>query len=507
MDLLPRVIEMRERVLAWLAGLQVSEQGFGVYADSAFQRQAGPPGMLLPGTYNATHCLVLLGAYDDLTPAQAGEVAAFLNQFQRPEGAYRIPEMAADEIYYPDFEYIDLHITNYTLGALASLGQAPARPLAFMERYDSAEKLSRWLAARQMTEPWTEGNYIVNLASLYAYGLENGEERYRPLLGQLLDWHAAHQDPASGYWYDPATGDLTSAMAGAAHNLHLYYSLNRPVPRFEQIVDHCLAILEGVSSACLDIDVVDILANLHPYGYRQAEIEAYLERKLTALLDFQNPDGGFADTCEGVRLFDGWTRYQEPQGLSNSFSTWFRCATIGMICQTLYPAAPVKWRFRNTLGMGYFNPRPPAQEGGVFQSERMTQDAQVPALAPALARAGQSLSAGPAATFGPEAEEVLARIRQKLASLPPERLAAAEAEYQIDLSGGAGGSLSISISAGGIRVMPGANERARVCLATSAGTLNKLLDGKLNATVAYMTKKLKIRGDVALAMKLEGLLR
>jgi putative sterol carrier protein len=38
-------------------------------------------------------------------------------------------------------------------------------------------------------------------------------------------------------------------------------------------------------------------------------------------------------------------------------------------------------------------------------------------------------------------------------------------------------------------------------------TLNKLLDGKLNATVAYMTKKLKIRGDIALAMKLESLLR
>jgi len=32
------------------------------------------------------------------------------------------------------------------------------------------------------------------------------------------------------------------------------------------------------------------------------------------------------------------------------------------------------------------------------------------------------------------------------------------------------------------------------------------LDGKLNATVAYMTKKLKIRGDLALAMKLGSLL-
>jgi len=49
--------------------------------------------------------------------------------------------------------------------------------------------------------------------------------------------------------------------------------------------------------------------------------------------------------------------------------------------------------------------------------------------------------------------------------------------------------------------------QARVTLSISPETLNKLLDGKLNATVAYMTKKLKIRGDIAPAMKLESLLR
>ena len=499
MDLYPRVLEMRQRTLEWFASLQAPEQGFGVHADSAFHQKSDFPGMYLPGTYNATNCLFLLGAYEAISSEQANSLAKFFNRFQRSNGAYRIPEIQPDEIYYPDFEYIDLHTTNYTLGALALIGRAPASPLAFMERYDTPEKLGNWLSARQMTEPWTEGNYIVNVASFYAYLLENSDERYRPLLDQLLDWHATHQDPDSGYWYDPVTQDLTSAMAGAAHNLHLYYYLNYPVPRFEKIVDHCLGILEGVSSACLDIDVVDILANLHVYGYRQAEIEDYLERKLVALLDFQNPDGGFADVREGVRLFDGWESYQEPQGLSNTFATWFRCATVGMICHVLYPAKREQWHFRNTLGMGYFNPRLPETRPGISRSERITTQTSIPSAPVKIATAP--------ATFGTEAEKMLERVQEKLADLDPARLANAEAIYQIDITGAEGGSMSIIISGNSADVDAGENPQARVCLSISADTLSKLLDGKLNATVAYMTKKLKIRGDITLAMKLEALLR
>jgi hypothetical protein len=60
---------------------------------------------------------------------------------------------------------------------------------------------------------------------------------------------------------------------------------------------------------------------------------------------------------------------------------------------------------------------------------------------------------------------------------------------------------------GKARVQAGESPQARVCLSPSADTLSKLLDGKRNVIVAYMTQKLKIRGDIALAMKLEALLR
>jgi hypothetical protein len=219
------------------------------------------------------------------------------------------------------------------------------------------EVLKDWLAKRDMSNPWTEGNNIVNIASFYFVFAEQGDRRMKALIEHLLEWHEETQDPQTGYWLDedarPPVHPMV-AMAGAAHNFHIYYYLNRSLKFVERIVDHCLSfVADGVTSACVDIDVVDILCNMHKFGYRASDIEKGLEKKLADLLDFQNDDGGFSDVCEGDRRFDGWNTYVEPQGISNCFATWFRSATIGMICEILFPET-FPWYFRNTIGIGYF---------------------------------------------------------------------------------------------------------------------------------------------------------
>jgi hypothetical protein len=79
----------------------------------------------------------------------------------------------------------------------------------------------------------------------------------------------------------------------------------------------------------------------------------WLRRKLLALLDFQNDDGGFCDELQGVRRQDGWVGgYSEPQGLSNTFATWFRWIAIAMIADVLWPGL-YPWKFRRMIGIGY----------------------------------------------------------------------------------------------------------------------------------------------------------
>jgi hypothetical protein len=358
MNLENKTGEMRERVMEWLDTMLVEAQPFGVHRASSFHDISEFPSMLLPATYNATHCRRLLGCYENLSTDRREELAEFINGFQQEAGNYRMPQMSKGNIYYPTWEYIDFHTTNYAMGAVLSIGGKMKRPLQFVKKYCSIEALSEWLARRDMSDPWKEGNNIVNIASFYFVLSGQGDSRMDSLIEHLFRWHQTTQDPQTGYWLDrdvqPPVHPMV-AMAGAAHNLHIYYYLNRPLQYVEKIVDHCLSFVgEGVTSACVDIDVVDILANMYRYGYRTSDIEKGLEKKLAALLDFQNPDGGFADVCEGDRRFDGWNLYNEPQGISNCFATWFRSATIGMICEILFPRT-FAWHFRNTVGIGYFD--------------------------------------------------------------------------------------------------------------------------------------------------------
>jgi hypothetical protein len=227
-----------------------------------------------------------------------------------------------------------------------------------MEPFANSAALATWLARRDWRRPWTEGNNIVNLASFYAIMAGDGDAQAHARLCQIADWLDAQQHPVTGFWQqddgrDPSA--LQYAMAGAAHVLHIYYVLGRNVPRAERIVESCLQLgYPGVVSACLDIDMVDILTHLRRYGHRVDAIDNVLERLLVELLQVQNPDGGFGDNYVTPHRLYG---HVSPPDASVTWTTWFRLTTIGMIASTLLPEERGRWMFRDTIGSGYFNAR------------------------------------------------------------------------------------------------------------------------------------------------------
>jgi putative sterol carrier protein len=60
---------------------------------------------------------------------------------------------------------------------------------------------------------------------------------------------------------------------------------------------------------------------------------------------------------------------------------------------------------------------------------------------------------------------------------------------------------------GKISVSQGALAQPQLTVKTSTANAEKLLSGTLNPMMAYMTGKIKISGDMALGMKLIGLLK
>lgn len=365
-----RIETARARTVAWLRSMQLPEAPRGAIRISAAHDPAAWPGMLLPGTYNGIMCAQLIGGLDAVAPDRAALVA-WLEGHRLPDGRFRILGMRdADVFKKPDlaetWDYIDFHVTNYALGAIEALD--PGRPpvLDFAKPFLEPLRLKAWLAERDLRDPWQEGNNVVNLGSFLLLLARFGGEAERRAVDQamaiLFAWHERLQEPTTGFWGVGQLSDptrLLHAMAGSMHNYHLWYACRRPLPHQDRAADYCLTLPPVIHSACIDVDAVDVLVHAHRLrqGYRIGAIEDWLAAMLDALLVFQGSDGGFADEPgPGLRHQDGWVRgYAEPQGLSNTFATFFRWIAIAMIADVLFPGR-WHWAFREMIGIGYRGP-------------------------------------------------------------------------------------------------------------------------------------------------------
>lgn len=361
-DLRERIVAARRGTARWLDAMQAPGQPPGVSRISAAHDPDAWPGVLLPGTYNAVLCRRLLGLND---PARAPALVDWLHRHRLPDGRFRVPGMAEGDVFKkPDpaetWRYLDWHATNYALGAVEALAPDRAPVLDFARPWLDPTALKAWLADRDLRDPWQEGNNQVNLGSflllMRRHGLADAAAVDAALAVQF-DWHDRLQEPATGFWGVGQLHDDTMAlhaMAGSMHDFHLWYATGRPLPYHDRAVDWALTRAPRLVSACIDVDLADLLAHGHRLlDHRRPEIEAWLRALLPRLLDFQGADGGFADETAGIRRQDGWVRgYAEPQGISNTFATWFRWIAVAFAADALWPGWQ-PWGFRRTPGVGY----------------------------------------------------------------------------------------------------------------------------------------------------------
>jgi hypothetical protein len=364
-----RVAACCERAAAWLWSMQIAGAPRGILRFSEHHDVRRWPGVVLPSAYNGLMALDLLQALHGASPPERAAAASYLHQFRSADGTFFIPQMREQDTFKKSdpeetARYIRFHLTNYALGALEALA-APGPPeLAFVRPFLDLPFLEAWLARRDLRDPWQEGNNIVNLGSfllLLRQHLLAERARVDAALEALFAWHDRLQEPSTGYWgVDQAHNPHMAlhAMAGATHNFHLWYAEGRRLPYFDRAIDFCLSLPRATDSACIDVDAVDILAHGFRFvAYRRDDICDWLAAKLDGLLALQRVDGGFPDEPQGVRRVDGWINgYEEPQGISNTFATWFRLIAIAMIAETLWPGWRA-WRFRRMIGIGYFAPR------------------------------------------------------------------------------------------------------------------------------------------------------
>jgi putative sterol carrier protein len=82
----------------------------------------------------------------------------------------------------------------------------------------------------------------------------------------------------------------------------------------------------------------------------------------------------------------------------------------------------------------------------------------------------------------------------------PDRIEGMNNTYVFDIEGA--GTWTVKVADGAVTVTDGA-EDADCTFSATEETFEKIASGEQNATTAYMTGKLKIKGDMGAAMKLQ----
>lgn len=342
--------------------------------------------------------LELVNALPELSPQNQERWSSQILECYRPQhGLFIDPTVDRDSL--PDhghnWTYLTWQSTFFALAALDALGHDTEYSLEFLESFKGSQQICRWLEGREWHNPWLESNNVMFLTSFLIQEWERSHDsRTVQTLDVLFEWLDEHQNPITGYWDLGQGASTLNAMAGAFHFYFLYFYTGRAVRYPERILESTLALQQpdglfnpsGGGGACLDLDAVDILVKFSLLtDYRAADVKAALERAYEAILNNQNPDGGFCEAkrpaprkslkrqvAEVVGLdrllnrpyeghpveylnYSGWDRMRYRVDESDLWSTWFRPLALALI-STRYPGEfidDVDWRFRPTPTLGW----------------------------------------------------------------------------------------------------------------------------------------------------------
>lgn len=103
-------------------------------------------------------------------------------------------------------------------------------------------------------------------------------------------------------------------------------------------------------------------------------------------------------------------------------------------------------------------------------------------------------------------KEIFEKIGEALA-LDPNRTGGLEAVYQFNLTGEDAGVYYIALKPGSGLVGEGEAESFNCKLQLAAADFKDMVEGKLNGAAAFMRGKLRVEGNIGLAMKLESILK
>ncbi|HOF39451.1 MAG TPA: SCP2 sterol-binding domain-containing protein [Candidatus Hydrogenedentes bacterium] len=100
------------------------------------------------------------------------------------------------------------------------------------------------------------------------------------------------------------------------------------------------------------------------------------------------------------------------------------------------------------------------------------------------------------------ADTVAGFFSELKAMVDPEKATGMNATYQFDITGDGGGAWHVTFAGGSVVVTEGKAAAPNITLTSDATTWMDIVNGRTSGQTAFLLGKLKIQGDMSLAMKL-----
>ena len=300
---------------------------------------------------SAYACMVLslLGKLKQISKSERLAWAAYFDSFQRADDGLFYDPAINNELYADSDWWGARHLALHMISAYTALGQRPRYPFRFLQQYYETDRIGAWLDRSD----WSASiglvddvdNKIMNIGCLLQYQRDTWKDaKAAKAVSYLQGYLKDRINRETGMWGTWNLGNRhhSSRMVQFAYHLFPLFFYDQKSPDHPgKIIDIVLKTQNSIggfgvcanSSACEDIDSIDILCRLAAaVPERRAEIEVALQRALSWVLCNQVDDGGFV-FCLYEQMTYGHQEMSSELNQGAMFPTWFRILSLAYLAR------------------------------------------------------------------------------------------------------------------------------------------------------------------------------
>lgn len=298
--------------------------------------------------------LSLLGEMQSYSDAQKRVWADYFDSFQQTDGLFYDPVIMNDR--FPDTDWWGArHLALHMISAYTDIGARPKNQFIFLQKYYDLDKTESWLNSFNWEDEAFDhtndiDNKLMNICCLLQYQRDNFGDNYAAkTIIFIRNYLYDKVNIKTGMWGNYNTRDpiQRSRMVQFAYHLFSIFFYDDDY-RFniKLIIEHALKTQNkyggfGVhenSSACDDIDSIDILIRLYKFASepQKHDIDIALKKALKWVFINQVHDGGFVFRLN-EKMNYGHHEMSSSINCGAMFPTWFRVLSIAYMLKSKHP--------------------------------------------------------------------------------------------------------------------------------------------------------------------------